>query len=552
MRITGPYEVKPPQLRALVLLLALLPVIPMIFVIRFVSENIDNQRLEARERARPIYQKFLDAASVALADSTEKQLPAGASLDPADPWRTLRDAPGAADTVLIAAPGGQLSAPAMSRLPNDSRAVTSAETLARALLGGGILYAPVPRPTSPVRWRFLGETRESFYGLHPHEAAAVNRPPADGRTLLLVRSRQHLLEKIGAFFQREIDPQVALRLVDENNESVALVGVADTAAAAGELPLATTILREPLPAWRVELFVVDSELVDGIAREQITFYWWSVVAMIGVTAAIAVAAGWALTRRIALHELSNDALAVVSHEMKTPLASTRLLIETLLERRYRGGEQAADEYLQLIAHENARLERMVESFQTLSRLERPRDGRPRLTLETVRAGEIVELARERLLPRLEAAGCDFRVEVAAGVPPFSADRDALAAVLVNLLDNALKYSGDEKHIVLRAGTRGDKVVFEVVDNGVGIDRDEQGRIFERFYQSDRRLSRAHEGCGLGLSIVRSVVKAHGGTVSVTSAPGAGSTFTVRLPAGERKDEGGRMKTEGRKEPASLV
>ena len=305
-------------------------------------------------------------------------------------------------------------------------------------------------------------------------------------------------------------------------------------AATGELPLAATILREPLPAWRVELFIVNSELVDGIAREQIAFYWWSVVAMIGVTAAIAVAAGWALTRRISLHELSNDALAVVSHEMKTPLASTRLLIETLLERRYRGGEQAADEYLQLIAHENTRLERMVESFQTLSRLERPRDGRPRLTLETVHAREIVELARERLRPRLEAPGCDFRVEIDDRVPPFSADRDALAAVLVNLLDNALKYSGDEKRIVLRAGTGNGQVTFQVKDNGIGIDREEQGRIFERFYQSDHRLSRVHEGCGLGLSIVRSVVKAHGGTVSVTSAPGVGSTFTVRLPVA-RKD-----------------
>ena len=528
MRVRGPYEVKPRQLRALVLLLALLPLIPVTFVVRFVSEDIANQRLEARERARPIYQKFLDAASIALATGAAKQIPAADALRADDPWRLLRDSPDAADTVLIATPDGQLSVPPAASPPNERRAVANAETLARALVDGGIRYAMLPR-TGPVRWRFLGETHEPLFGLHPR--ASASRVPANGPTLLLVKSRQHLLEQIGAFYQREIDPQAALRLLDENGESIPLVGPADAAAASGD-PLGETILRPPLPAWRVQLFSVDSELVDGIAREQITFYWWSVVAMIAVTGAVAVAAGWALTRRISLHELGNDALAVVSHEMKTPLASTRLLIETLLERRYRGGAEAADEYLQLIANENTRLERMVESFQTLSRLERPRDGRPRLTLETVRAQEVVDLARERLRPRLEAAGCDFRVEIDERTPPFRADRDGLAAVLVNLLDNALKYSGDEKRIVLRAGGRNGHAVFEVSDHGLGIDPEEQGRIFERFYQSDRRLSRSHEGCGLGLSIVRSVVKAHGGTVSVTSTPGMGSTFTVRLPMGE--------------------
>ena len=526
MRVRGPYEVKPRQLRALVLLLALLPVIPMIFVLRFVNEDIANQRLEARERARPIYQKFLDAASVALAAATAKQLPDETTLDLHDPWRLLRDSPEAADTVLLASPDGRLTAPPPASPPDDHRAVTAAVTLARTVVDGGIHYALLPR-TGPVRWRFLGETHEPLFGLHPRAPVPA---PGGGPSLLLVKSRQHLLEQIGMFYQREIDPQAALRLVDENNESIALVGPAEAAAASGD-PLGETILRPPLPAWRVQLFTRDNELVDGIAREQIAFYWWSVVAMIAVTAAIAVAAGYALSRRIALHELSNDALAVVSHEMKTPLAATRLLIETLLERRYLGGEKAADEYLQLIAHENTRLERMVQAFQTLSRLESPRDGRPRLTLETVRAEEVVDLARERLRPRLEAEECAFRVEVDPKTPPFRADRDALAAVLVNLLDNALKYSGDEKRIAVRVAPHEGNIVFEVSDNGIGIDPDEQGRIFERFYQSDRRLSRVHEGCGLGLSIVRSVVKTHSGTVSVTSMPGVGSTFTVRVPVG---------------------
>ena len=112
-------------------------------------------------------------------------------------------------------------------------------------------------------------------------------------------------------------------------------------------------------------------------------------------------------------------------------------------------------------------------------------------------------------------------------------------MLVNLLDNALKYSGDEKRIVLRTVDAPDQVTFEVSDNGDGIAPEEQRRIFERFYQSDHRLSRRHEGCGLGLNIVRSAVKAHGGTVSVQSVPGKGSTFTVCVPRTERQKAEGR-------------
>jgi two-component system phosphate regulon sensor histidine kinase PhoR len=234
--------------------------------------------------------------------------------------------------------------------------------------------------------------------------------------------------------------------------------------------------------------------------------------------------------------LSNDALAVVAHEMKTPLTSVRMFVDTLLERRYRGGADQADEYLRLIAQENERLERLVEGFLTLSRLER-NHGRA-LALAPTRAEEVVKAARDRLRLRLESDGCRFHAQVAPDLPPFPADADALAAVLVNLLDNAFKYSGEDKRISLRVFEQGESIVFEVSDNGQGIARDEQDKIFQRFYQSDRRLARSHEGSGLGLSIVQSIVRAHGGSVSVESEPGRGSTFAVSLPKAERmKDEG---------------
>ena len=523
MRARRPYEVKPRQLRALVLLLALLPLLPMTFVVRFVVEDIADQRLEARERARPVYQKFLDVTTAALTASVVRQLPPVTALDPSDPWRAFFYSPTLADTVLIASPDGRLSSPTP---PGESRLLPAA-TLANAVLDSGVHYAALPS-SGATRWRFFCEAPDLLFGLHPQPSAASR---AIGPTLLFLKSRQHLLEAIGAFYQRELDPQTALRLIDENGESLTLVGPLVSISGSRGDPMCESAFAPPLPAWRVQLFSVDASLVDGVARSQIALYWWSVLGMIAITAGIAGTAGWALTRRLTLHELSNDALAVVSHEMKTPLSSMRMFIETLRLRRYHGGAEQADEYLDLLADENARLERLVEDFQTLSRADNSRGRRARQR-ETVFATDVIASARTRLGPRLDALNGAFRVEIAEPPPgPFAADPNEIAAVLVNLLDNALKYSADDPRVVLRAFTREREVVFEISDNGIGIETSEQRRIFERFYQSDSRLSRRHKGCGLGLSIVRSVVRAHGGSVSVESKPGEGSTFTVCLPAG---------------------
>ncbi len=533
MRARGPFEVKPRQLRALVLLLALLPLLPTIFVIRFLFESIANEEADARERAKPRYQQFLDSASATLAARATRNLPGEDQLDPTRSWQAIAPS-SAADAVLVVQPDGRLALPPPP-VPSHSR---PAETLARAVLESGVQYAMLP-PSGPVRWRFFCETPEPIFALHPRRPTADQSPaPSTVKipSVLLLRRRQRLIEDIGAFYQRALDPQSMLSLVDENGESVPLVGPNEPDAGTRFKPLlAETALPPPLPAWRVRLYSVDVALVDGIARGQITFYWWSVGGMFLITAAIAATAGWALTRRIALHELSNDALAVVSHEMKTPLASTRMFIETLLDRRYHGPEQA-DEYLRLIAEENARLERLVDGFQTASRLGgvgRRQRRAWQARREPVDAREIVEAARGRMRARLELPRCGFHVEVEEGIPPLWAEGETLTAALVNLLDNAWKYTGEDKRIGIRVTQTRDRsgawVLFEVTDNGDGIEPGEQRRIFERFYQSDARLSRSHEGVGLGLSIVRSVVRAHGGTVSVQSTPGEGSTFTIKLP-----------------------
>jgi signal transduction histidine kinase len=204
----------------------------------------------------------------------------------------------------------------------------------------------------------------------------------------------------------------------------------------------------------------------------------------------------------------------------------RVLVDTLLNSD-RWDEHTTREYLLLIAQQNERLSRLIHNFLTFSRIER---GKQIFHVAPCPVGGIVEGAVEAVRERFQAPGCRFEVQVEPDLPMVAADRDAVVAALINLLDNAWKYSGDIKQIVVVARAENGRVLFSVQDNGIGIAPRERARIFQSFYQVDRRLSRTDSGCGLGLSIVQFIIAAHHGSVSVESQPGRGSTFTISLPA----------------------
>jgi signal transduction histidine kinase len=186
--------------------------------------------------------------------------------------------------------------------------------------------------------------------------------------------------------------------------------------------------------------------------------------------------------------------------------------------------------LQLISGENQRLTRLIENFLTFSRIER---NRQRFDFAAINPGGVIQSAAHVMRERLQGPACHFEVEAPADLPLLRADEDALITVLLNLIDNAYKYTPASnqgvKKISVRAHHAGGEIVFEVADNGIGIAPRDQKRIFRRFYRVDQRLARETTGCGLGLSIVEFIVRAHGGRVSVRSRPGVGSTFVVRIP-----------------------
>lgn len=341
---------------------------------------------------------------------------------------------------------------------------------------------------------------------------------AGGRIVLGLLTAERIVT-----YQREAvgdleDEMVTAQVTDNFGRVIA--GGLDT----GQAPFLTPALGRFYPEFRAAVAFRDSDVFEDAAGRQTTVYLWTGVLGIGLVLLTGTAAIRTVSGQARMNRLKNDFIATVTHELKTPLSSMRLLVDTLREGRVEDAKSAA-EYLELIARENKRLTHLIDNFLTFSRMER---GKQVFDLGPVDPAEVAGAAAEAMRAKLSGARCEFTCEVEAGLPAVRADREALTTVLVNLLENACKYTGEDKQIGLRAFRRNGQVCFAVRDNGIGISPRAQRKIFERFYQADRRLSRSAEGCGLGLSIVKYIVDAHKGAVDVESRPGRGSTFTVRL------------------------
>ncbi len=230
-------------------------------------------------------------------------------------------------------------------------------------------------------------------------------------------------------------------------------------------------------------------------------------------------------REANLSELQADFVSKVSHELRTPLTAIRLFAETL--QRPEADEATRDKCTTLLVAESDRLSKMIERLLDWGRMEA---GRKIYELRVEKVADVLEDALRAYAPHLELGGdLDFGVEAQPDLPDILVDRAALAGAIVNLLSNAQKYGGSPPRIRLRVEHVAEEVRIAVTDNGIGIPRPEHRRIFEKFYRIDDRLSRTKEGSGLGLAIVKHVARAHRARVSVDSATGKGSVFTIAIP-----------------------
>lgn len=225
-----------------------------------------------------------------------------------------------------------------------------------------------------------------------------------------------------------------------------------------------------------------------------------------------------------LEEFRRNLVANVSHELKAPLASIRGYSELILDGLIDDHQQA--KYQRVILDNSIHLGKMVDDLMTLAHLE---SGKLKLDLEEVTLDGIIQQSVDSVLPKSKEKGIEISASIEPALPAVKADRHRLHEILVNLLDNAVKFSNKGGKICLKVYKEAPGVIVEVMDNGPGIAREELPHIFERFYKADKSRKRTNKGSGLGLSIARQLVELHGGSINVESSPGQGSTFRVILP-----------------------
>jgi signal transduction histidine kinase len=238
---------------------------------------------------------------------------------------------------------------------------------------------------------------------------------------------------------------------------------------------------------------------------------------------------WQETR---LSRLKTDFVSHMSHELRTPLTSIRMFIETLRLGRATS-EQEQQECLDLLSKETERLSEMIERVLGYARL---RAGRRLFNPRPVEAAKIIEDTLDAFRAQnLDTRDLELKTEIAPELPMVRADRDALVEAMLNLVGNAYKYSGPHKEITVFARPgRAARVVLGVRDNGPGLPKTEQTRVFERFYQAGGLLSSKKSGSGLGLAITKAIVDGNGGRISVESEPGKGSTFQIEMRAAQER------------------
>ncbi|NKE69994.1 two-component system histidine kinase PnpS [Candidatus Manganitrophus noduliformans] len=225
-----------------------------------------------------------------------------------------------------------------------------------------------------------------------------------------------------------------------------------------------------------------------------------------------------------LERMRKDFVANVSHELRTPLAAIKGYLETLADGGLENREEAR-EFLAILQKNTDRMANIVRDLLQLSRIE---SGLDPIRPARIDLREAVDKNLLLLKPLAEKKGQTLAVSIEPGLS-LSADPEKLNQVFINLLDNAIKYTPEKGTIAVTASGTGEGVAIEIRDSGIGIPREDLGRIFERFYRVDRTRSRELGGTGLGLSIVKHIVEAHGGKITVESEIGKGSRFILFLP-----------------------
>ena len=236
-----------------------------------------------------------------------------------------------------------------------------------------------------------------------------------------------------------------------------------------------------------------------------------------------------VSRELELARMKSDFVSTISHEFKSPLTSIRQLAEMLHSGRV-PSEERRQKYYDVLLEQSERLSLLIDNVLNFAKME---EGRKEFIFEQTDMKSLLENLVSSIQERVRHAGFDIHLEIENPLPTIMADRDAIMQAVNNLIDNAIKYSRKVKNVEVRAFKEDNSLAIIIKDFGIGIKKEDRDKIFDRFYRGGDELTRTVKGSGLGLTLVKQIVEAHKGSVQVESEPGQGSTFSIKLPLGEK-------------------
>ena len=323
---------------------------------------------------------------------------------------------------------------------------------------------------------------------------------------------------LGMYHADNSSPPVAITISDENQR------VLYSNAAPQNSYFFESNFDRPFSNWKAQVGLKNTNL-DELARNSFLHSAGATVLVL-----LFLLGGMALTlratdREARLAQAKSNFVANVSHELKTPLSLISLFSEILELGRVNDEEKKA-EYYRIIRHESLRLNNTIDNILDFSRIEA---GRKTYQLARGDIADVIEHVLSTHRYQIINSGFNIQTDIQPDLPPVLLDRDAMAHAISNLLDNAIKYSGKVKQISITAKMLESDLCIEIADRGVGIPRAEQAKVFEKFYRVGNGLVHDVKGSGLGLSLVKHIIEAHNGTISVESDVGKGTRFTILLP-----------------------
>lgn len=296
-----------------------------------------------------------------------------------------------------------------------------------------------------------------------------------------------------------------------------------------EAPHADFRVVRPLEPWLPGYSLVVSgsdEVLVGPSRKQQRIVRLGMIAGLFVIIIVGILViGRAVSREMEIARLKSDFVSNVSHELRTPLTTIRIMAEMLALGAVPAGPKQ-EEYYRNIVSESERLSRLINNVLDFARIE---EGRKKFNFGMGDIGDAVYEVERITGDYVRSEGFKLTCTVAEDLPATAFDRDAIIQALINLMSNAVKYSGGDKRVEMGARIERDSIAIWVRDHGLGIDERDIPHLFEKFYRGGDHMTREVRGAGLGLSIVHHIVSAHGGRMQVQSKVGGGSTFEIVLP-----------------------